>query len=233
MAFAVVLAWHSGQSDLVIGSPIANRQHADLEPLLGFFVNTLALRIDLSGQPSFRELVRRVRQVALEAYTHQDLPFERLVDELQPERDLSRSALFQVMLALQNMPLEITALRGLRVSPLQLPRGAALFDLVLDFWDTADGLHGVLDYDCALFEPASAERMMGHLQLVLRAFAADAETAVDAVPLLDAAESEKVLALSNGAAFDYPLDRGFAAAFEEQAARSKQLTAACAGAERL
>ena len=161
--FAVVLSRYSGQTDIVIGSPISNRQRPEFEKLVGFFVNTLALRIDLAGAPSFSALLRRVQRVALGAFSHQDLPFERLVDEVQPERDLSRSPLFQVMFALQNMPLEPIDLSGVRISPIQVQRQAALFDLVLDFWDVAEGLNGVPEYNSDLFDEATVAQMMRHL----------------------------------------------------------------------
>ena len=176
--FAVLLYRYSRQDDIVIGSPIANRQRAELEGLLGFFVNTLALRIRLAGQPSFVELLERVRQVSLAAYSHQDLPFEKLVDELQPERDLSRSPLFQVMFALQNMPLGVSDVAGLHLSPIEIGRSTALFDLVLDFWDMEDGLHGVLEYNCDLIEHSTAERFARHLQMLLQAFATDPQAGI-------------------------------------------------------
>jgi amino acid adenylation domain-containing protein len=224
--FAVVLSRHSGQQDLVIGSPIANRQHSDLSELLGFFVNTLALRLDLSGQPTFRDLLRRTRRVALDAYAHQDLPFERLVDDLQPERDLSRSPLFQVMFALQNMVLDAVDLQELKISPIQVPRVAALFDMVLDFWDTPNGLHGVLDYDCALFEAASAQRMMRHLEIVLESFAENPDRPIHEVTLLDPQERSKVLALANGPAVNHPAHQSFSTAFEAQVASNPTRIAA-------
>jgi amino acid adenylation domain-containing protein len=224
--FAVVLSRHSGQQDLVIGSPIANRQHSDLSELLGFFVNTLALRLDLSDQPTFRDLLRRTRRVALDAYAHQDLPFERLVDDLQPERNLSRSPLFQVMFALQNMTLDAVDLQELKISPIQVPRVAALFDMVLDFWDTPAGLHGVLDYDCALFEAASAQRMMRHLEIALESFAENPDRPIQEITLVDAQERAKVLALANGPAVNHPVHQSFATAFEAQVASTPTRIAA-------
>ena len=178
------------RSDMVIGSPIAGRNRAEIEGLLGFFVNTLALRDRPSAsQPPFTELVERVQRMALAAYAHQDLPFERLVDELQPERDLSRNPLFQVMFALQNAPSEWAAFpRSRRRATIPVERTVALFDLVLDVWDLDDGLHCVLEYNCELFEAETAARLAKHSAALWEAFAADPEAPIDIPSLLDAAE---------------------------------------------
>jgi len=138
--FAALLGRYCDQEDVVVGTPIANRRQAEVEPLIGFFVNTLVLRNDLSGRPTFRDLLARTRQAALDAYAHQDLPFERLVDELQPERDLSRNPVFQVMFALHNTPHSERVLPDLTITDLAAERISAQFDLVLDVWETADGL---------------------------------------------------------------------------------------------
>ena len=157
--FASLLYRYSGQYDMVIGSPIAGRNRAETEGLIGFFVNTLALRVDLHDLPLFSDLVARVQRMALAAYAHQDLPFERLVNELQPERDLSRSPLFQVMFALQNTPAEWATFAGLAIDTIPTERTSALFDLVLDAWDLDDGLHCVLEYNRELFEATTAARL--------------------------------------------------------------------------
>jgi Non-ribosomal peptide synthetase modules and related proteins len=130
-AFMALLARYSGQEDIVVGSPIANRNRSETEALIGFFVNTLVLRVDLSGNPPFEELLGRVRQVALAAYAHQEVPFERVVEALQPQRSLSHSPLFQVMFVLQNVPFEALELPGLSLSPLALESVTAKFDLTL------------------------------------------------------------------------------------------------------
>ena len=227
-AFAVLLYRYSGQSDLVIGSPVANRQRPELEGLLGFFVNTLALRIPLAGTPMFSELLARVRRLTLDAYAHQDLPFEKLVDEIQPERDLSRSPLFQVMMALQNAPFERVESDGLRFSPIRIQREAALFDLVLDLWDTEDGLVGVLEYNKDLFEASTAERMSLHFGNLLEAFAENPRLGIDAAPLMKAAERARLLEWSNGPGVRYPVDRSYAACFEEQVEKTPHALAAVA-----
>ena len=132
-AFAALIARYSGQSDLAVGTPIANRTHRELEGLIGFFVNTLVLRCDLSGNPTFLQALDRMREVTLEAYTHQDLPFERLVEELQPERDASRTPLVQAMVVLQNTMVRPRDVEAVRITEQDLPRPSARFDLVLEF----------------------------------------------------------------------------------------------------
>jgi hypothetical protein len=157
--FSVLLARYSDQFDLVIGSPIANRTYSELEPLIGFFVNTLALRIRIDNGMSLRELLARVRQDTLDAYAHQDLPFERLVDELQIERDLSRNPVFQVMFTLQNAPEGKRSLEGLEIEPVKFDVVSALFDLVLDVWETDSTLRCVLEYTTAVFNQDTVARL--------------------------------------------------------------------------
>jgi len=166
-AFAALLSRYSGQEDLVIGSPIANRNYRPTEGLIGFFVNILPLRLDLSGDPTFEELLARVRQVTLEAYAHQDVPLEKLVEELQPERNWSHMPLFQVVLALQNVPMEQLELPGLTLTPLELESHTAKFDLTLALQETAQGLYGVWEYSRDVFEVATIRRMAGHFQTLL------------------------------------------------------------------
>ncbi|MFP5288489.1 MAG: condensation domain-containing protein, partial [Thermoanaerobaculia bacterium] len=182
--FAALLSRYSGQDDVLVGSPVANRGRAEAENLLGFFANTLVLRADLSGEPTFRELLGRVRAMARGAYAHQDVPFERLVEELQPERHLSYSPLFQVMLVLQNGPMPPLALHGLTLSALDLDTGTAKFDLLLNVWEEAGGLAGRLEYATDLFDHDRAERMAGHLAMLLAAAAAEPDRPVSALPLL-------------------------------------------------
>ncbi|HET7177904.1 MAG TPA: condensation domain-containing protein, partial [Solirubrobacterales bacterium] len=156
------LAAYAGQDDLVVGSPIANRTRGELEGLIGFFVNALPLRARLSGDPTFAELVTQVREVALRAYEHQELPFERLVEELQAERDLGANPVFQVMFALQNAPLAPLALAGLRVTPLAIDFETAKFDLHLELWEDAS-LPGAIEWSTDLFDAATVARMTAHL----------------------------------------------------------------------
>lgn len=186
--FKTLLYRYMGQNDIIIGAPIANRNHIEIEGLIGFFVNTLVLRTDLSGNPSFRELLRRVREVALEAYAHQDLPFEKLVEELQPARDLSHTPLVQVWFVLQNTSGQALELPGLTVSPLEVNTETAKFDLSLSLADTEQGLFGTLDYKADLFDPTTIKRMVGHLRALLEGIVADPEQRLSELPLLTEAE---------------------------------------------
>jgi amino acid adenylation domain-containing protein len=188
-AWQVLLGRYARQKDVVVGADIANRNRSETEGLIGFFVNLLVLRTDLSGDPSFRQLLRRVREVCLEAYAHQDAPFEKLIEELQPERSLSHSPLFQTIFVLQNAPMPPLALGGLRLEPVELDSVQAPFDLILSLRDTErDGLVGHLAYNTELFDEATLERMAGHFQNLLEAVVADADAPVAALPLLDTAE---------------------------------------------
>ena len=183
--FKVLLARYSGQDDLLVGIPIAGRTRKETESLIGFFVNTLVMRGDLSGRPGFEELLARVRETALGAYAHQDLPFEKLVEELRPERDRSRSPLFQVMFQLLNTPREglvrqspnVSARecrrRGLQLEQVGRGNGTARFELVLTLNETRQGVYGALVYDLDLFEAATISRMLGHFENLLVGIVAD------------------------------------------------------------
>ncbi len=186
--WSALLSRCTAQEDLAVGSPIANRNRLETEGLIGFFVNTLVLRTDLSGDPGFGELVARVRRATLGAYDHQDLPFERLVEELQPERHLAHSPLFQVSFALQNVPRARFELPGLVLEPLPLPAGGAKFDLSLLLDEREEGIAGVLRYDAGLFDAATAQRMAGHLANLLAGAAADPALPLSRLPLLSEPE---------------------------------------------
>jgi amino acid adenylation domain-containing protein len=190
--FATLLHSYTGQRDLAIGTPIANRRRVELEGLIGFFANTLVLRADLEGDPGFKDLLARIRSMALDAYAHQDLPFERLVEELQPERDLGMNPLFQVMFQLQNVPATAVDLPGLSLSPAAGERGAAMFDLVLAVRESAQGFSAAFDYDADLFEAVTIERFAGHWVNRLAGAAADPGRPLSALPLLGAAERHQV-----------------------------------------
>lgn len=166
-SFQTLLHWYTSQSDVVVGTDVANRNHPETEDLIGFFTNQLVLRTDLSGNPTFEELLLRVREVTLGAYAHQDLPFDKLVEVLNPERNLSRSPLFSVKVILQNMPMPPLTLPGLTVNPLHVNAGKATLDLLLEFVDTEPGLIGSLEYNTDLFNPTSMTRMLGQFETLL------------------------------------------------------------------
>ena len=229
-AFQALLYRYTGQDDLVVGSPIANRDRLEIEGLIGFFVNTLVLRADLSGDPTFRELLARVRAAAPGAYTHQNLPFERLVEELQPARTLSSTPLFQVMFVLQNAPTAALELPGLTTTPLELDSGTAMFDLTLYTEDTAAGLRATLEYSTDLFDAATTSRMLGHWRRLLEGVAADPDARVSALPLLTDPEREQLLVSWNATRAEYPADTGLSALFEQQVERTPEaLALICAG----
>jgi amino acid adenylation domain-containing protein len=193
-AFQTLLSRYTGQQDIVVGSPIANRQRREIEPLIGFFVNTLVLRTNLSGNPSFRELLRRVQEVTLGAYTHQDVPFEMLVEELQPERNLGLTPLFQMMFALQNAPGDELKLPGLALNRMDVWSGTTHFDLTLQLEESAQRLTGVVEYSLELFNEETIRRLTRHLQTLLETVVADPDAPLAALPLLDAAEKQQLLA---------------------------------------
>ncbi len=182
-AFLALLHRYTGQDDLVAGSPIANRHYAELEGLIGFFVNTLVMRVDAGGDPAFRELLDRVRKAALGAFAHQDLPFERLVEELQPARDLGRNPLYQVVFQLFNAP---GAAQGTEATlpVLQTNRGTAIFDLAFTLRDSAEGLAGILEYNTDLFDGATVARLAGHFEVLLRGLVGRPEARLSELPLL-------------------------------------------------
>ncbi|HEX6292587.1 MAG TPA: amino acid adenylation domain-containing protein [Herpetosiphonaceae bacterium] len=196
-AWQTLLYRYSGQDDLLVSSPIANRTRQETEPLIGFFVNTLVLRTDLSGNPSFRELLLRVREVALGAYMHQDLPFEYLVEQLHPDRDLSRQPIFQVAFALQNAPLPPLNVEDLTFMALDVDSGTSKFDLTMFMWERADGLGGALEYSTDLFDDATIARMLRHFQTLLEGIVADPAQPIGRLPLLAEPERERVLTAWN------------------------------------
>ncbi|MBU6463207.1 MAG: non-ribosomal peptide synthetase, partial [Bradyrhizobium sp.] len=203
-AFDVLLMRWSGQRDVVVGTPIAGRPRAETEGLIGFFVNMLALRLDLSGDPSFREVVRRVKVAALEAFAHQDLPFEKLVEALQPARDLSRQPVFQTAFALQDVSIESITLPGLAARPLDEEVRSARFDLELSMTEVAGGLSATLNYATDLFDSPTIERLAGHFVRLLEALVADPLRRVSEVSLLGAAERQQLVTEWNDTAAAYP-----------------------------
>ncbi len=232
-AFTTLLHRYTGQDDILVGSPIASRNSVELEGLIGCFVNTLVLRTDLSGDPSFRTLLRRVREVTLGAYAHQNLPFEKLVEALQPERDLNRHPLFQVMFALQNAPMPVLEPRGLTVSHLAIEKGTAKFDLAVFMTDSEEGLEGVWEYKTDLFEPATIGRMLGHLRILLEGIVAHPEQPISTLPLLTEREQDQLLMGWNDTQAEYPKVSCVQQCFEVQVERTPDAIAVVCDEERL
>ncbi len=203
-AFSILMARYSGQMDIVIGAPIAGRSRREVEDLIGFFVNALPLRMDLSGNPSFRQLLDRAKQVALSAFAHQDLPFEKVVAQLQPQRDLSRQPLFQVMLAVQNTPKTVAGPRGIGMRYAVREHRSAQFDLAVDLYDGV-AVTGGFEYATDLFERATVERMAGHFVKLLTGIAAGPDRCIWDLPLLTSQESKQLVAWGEpapGSAYD-------------------------------
>jgi amino acid adenylation domain-containing protein len=224
-ALQVVLSRWSGQDDIAVGSPIAGRTHRKMEGLIGFFLNTLVMRTDLSGDPTFLELLERVKKTALGAYTHQDLPFEKLVAELRPERDLSRQALFQVMLTLQNMPMSSLQLPGLAWKPVPPTVVTSKFDLSVEFFEGAAGLRGSVEYATDLFDDATIERLIVNFKTLLEGVVADADRAISELPLLSERERRQVLYEWNETAQEYAKEKCIQQLFEEQVEKSPEAVA--------
>jgi amino acid adenylation domain-containing protein len=216
-AWAALLGRISGQTDLAVGSPIAGRNREEIEGLIGFFVNTLTLRADLAGDPPFRELLGRVRAGTQGAYAHQDLPFERLVEELQPERELGRNPLFQVAFALQNAPAPDVEVEGLVLRTLPAATGTAKFDLALDVWEVEDRLEGELEHSAELFDATTADRLSGYFSTLLTAAVADPSLRLSELPLLGAPERHQLLREWNDTEGGWDRDLSVCDLFEEQA----------------
>ncbi len=221
-AFKVLLFRYSGQEDMVVGSPIANRTRSELEGLIGFFVNTLVLRTDLSGNPTFRELLARVRKMTLEAHEHQHTPFDMLVAELQPERRLNRQALFQVLFVLQNAPMQIMQFAGIKAEPLVLEEERVKFDLAFELTDATKSISGTIMYNTALFAPETARRMAKHFQTLLQRVVPAFELPISELPILTNEEEQQILVDWNRTHADYATDACLHSLFEQQATRSPE-----------
>jgi amino acid adenylation domain-containing protein len=193
-AFKVLLARYANQDDIVVGTDIANRNRSEIESLIGFFANQLVLRTDLSGNPSLRELLDRVREVTLGAYAHQDMPFDKLVEELQPERDLSRNPLFQVMFIFQNNPMPALEIGNLTIEPIELAETTTAFDITLALNQTAEGtIRGSVRYSTDLFDFSTIERLTRHYETLLRSVVADPDARVNSLEILTEAERQQKL----------------------------------------
>ncbi|WP_262947503.1 non-ribosomal peptide synthetase, partial [Xenorhabdus indica] len=217
-AWAVVLARLSGQDDIVIGTPVANRTRRELEGLIGFFANTLALRVQPSQCNTLSELLRQVRERTIAAYAHQDLPFEQVVEALQPARSLSYNPIFQVMLALNNVPEKEMKLPDLEVSLIEQPQRSAQFDLSLSLVETTSGLVGKLEYATDLFDQDTVIRIAGYLENVLTAMIADVKQAISSLPMMSATECRQVLVNFNAPQTDFPQEALIHELFEQQVA---------------
>jgi amino acid adenylation domain-containing protein/non-ribosomal peptide synthase protein (TIGR01720 family) len=224
-ALQVVLGRWSGQSDVAVGSPIAGRTYRKTEGLIGFFVNTLVLRTDLSGDPTFAELLGRVKEVALGAYAHQELPFEKLVAELQPQRDLSRQALYQVTFTFQNFPQQRFELGELQITPFPCGRPSIPFDLSWYASETPGGLQGVVEYATDLFDASTVEHLVESFECLLTAVVQNAEQRISQLPLMGEAQKLRLLVKWNATARAFPEDRCIHELFAEQAARTPQAIA--------
>jgi amino acid adenylation domain-containing protein len=224
-AFQTLLYRYTRQQDVVVGSPIANRNRTEVEGLIGFFANTLVLRTDLSGNPSFRELLQRVRKMALEAYEHQDLPFEKLVEELNPERTLSHAPLFQVMFVLQNVPAGHWDLSGLTLNRVNLDNSTTKFDLSLSMTAQSDGIKGSLEYSTDLFDEATIIRLSQHLRTLLECIVAHPEKSVSDLSILTEREQHQLLIDWNDTKRDYPRDKCIHRLFEEQVEKTPEAIA--------
>ncbi|WP_420130679.1 amino acid adenylation domain-containing protein [Longimicrobium sp.] len=203
-AFDLLIHRLSGRDDVVVGSPIAGRMRGEVEGLIGFFVNTMALRTDLSGDPTFRALIGRVRETTLEAYAHQDLPFERVVEAIQPDRTLSHNPLFQVAFALQNVPVEPVRLPGLALRLEEVDSGTSKFDLFLEMEEQGERLRGRVEYATDLWEAATAERMIRLFLHLLEGVAADPDRPASRAELVDAEERRRLVKRWSGAARVHP-----------------------------
>ncbi|HEY5707247.1 MAG TPA: amino acid adenylation domain-containing protein, partial [Terrimicrobiaceae bacterium] len=228
-AYEVLLSRYSAQEDFLIGTPIANRGSVEAEQMIGLFVNTLVMRADFSGTPDFREVVGRVRARALDAFQHQDLPFDRLVQELCPQRDLSRHPLFQAMFALQNAPEHPLVLAGLEVSLHWLPSSSTRFDLELHLRWEREACVGVFSYSTDLFEAATIERMAGHFATLLEELVEHPEVPVGQLSLLTKEEAEQIIVDWNQTASAYPADRCIHQEFEKHARLQPDAPAVIAG----
>jgi amino acid adenylation domain-containing protein len=232
-AFATLLSRYSGQDDIVIGSPIANRNRNETEPLIGFFVNTLVLRTKLQQNPTFLELLETVKQMTLDAYEHQDLPFEKLVEELQPERSLSYSPLFQVMFEMENTPMGKLDLPELQIAPLELDNINAKFDLTLSIQESESGLECGWEYKTDLFDRSSIDRMAVNFQTLLLSIVANPQQRVAQLPIVNQIDLNQLVEEWNQTQVDYPLDRCdsaqskqcFSQLFEQQVARNPEAIA--------
>lgn len=218
--FQVLLSRYTGTHDIPVGTPVAGRNDPDLAGMVGCFVNTVVMRTDLAGDPCFQDVLQRVREVALGAYAHQELPFERLLARLRPERSRSHAPLFQMMFVLQNAPKQVARIPGLEIEELEFGSGLAKFDLTLEVVEQEGGLYCAFEYSTDLFEAATIERMARHFNRLLSAALDAPEIPVSRLPLLDGEERARMLVDWNRTEADYPRDLRLEEAFEAQVRRT-------------
>lgn len=223
--FQALLSRYTAQEDIVVGTPIAGRNRAETEGMIGFFVNTLVIRTDVSLNPTVRELLSRVRETALDSYAHQNLPFEKLVEELRPERSLSREPLFQIMFVLQNAPRSEGKLSDLSISIAPMEVHTAKFDITLSVTEGTEQIHGWLEYATDLYDRDRIGRLLGHLSRVLEGLVADAESRVMNLPLLTEQEWGQVVVEWNTTAVIYPVEKCVHELFEKQVGQAPEAMA--------
>jgi amino acid adenylation domain-containing protein len=231
--FSVLLSRYSRQDDIVIGSPVAGRNHPGTEGLIGAFINTLVMRCPLAGDPSFREALLAVRETVLQAFSHQEIPFERLVQVLNPDRDPSRHPLTQIMMVLHNTPTSKIEIAGLSFTPVAFESHSAKFDLTLDLQETANGLQGSFEYASDLFERETIERLGGHLATLAAAVTSDPDLPISKLPLLGAAERQRLLVDWNATARDFDRELTLDEAIRRQCLATPDKTAVVFGDQRL
>jgi amino acid adenylation domain-containing protein len=221
-AYNTLLYRYSGQEDILIGTPVAGRQRVELEKLIGLFVNTLVIRTDLGGDPTFRTLLGRVRAAAREAYSHQDIPFEKLVEELNPRRNLSITPVFQVLFQFQNAPMPPARISGLFIAPIQVDAGFSQVDLSLTMWEEQGIMKGTFEYSTDLFTAAATKRMSGYFQALLDGVIAGADRPVSRLPLMTEKEIHRLLIEWNDTGCDYPGESCIYELFESCAAKNSR-----------
>ncbi len=220
-AFKVLLHRYSGQTDIIVGSPVAGRTHTELEPLIGVLFNTLVLRTDLSEEPTFLTLLNRVRQTALEAYSHQTLPFEKLIEALNPSRDLNRSPIFQVMFNFENLADATPRSRYLTIDEVDVNPHTSLFEITIELIETPEGLKGLIFYQTELFEAITIERMSAHFEILLNGIVANPDQSISNLPMLTEAEHQQILVEWNQTEIEYTKeDVCFSQLFEAQVERT-------------
>ena len=223
--FKVLLHRYTGQNDLIVGSPISGRNWVETEKLIGFFINTLVLRTNLSGNPTFRELLSRVREVAFGAYANQEVPFEKLVEELNPERTVNRPPFYEVMFVLQNTPDQVPSIRGLDLSLFEVRRETSMFDITLEIIDSGDKLKSNFNYRTDLFEASTIKRMVKHFETLIDGIIRNPASRLSDLPILTDPERIQILEEWNSTAYEYPETEGIHHLFESQVQLTPQAIA--------